>query len=210
VSSNAEGTGAVTRGTSINSNGLLTVSANETAKTLYVIATSVADTSISAIFAINVSAPVIIQPPVTPRPPVTQPPATPRPGTQQPPVVTQPPIVTQPVPPSTINSVTISPANQSTKTNSTVQFKATVTGTNNPNTSVIWKVSSNVYGTGEVAPGTSISDSGLLKVAPNEWSPTLYVIATAAGDHSKTATAAVTVTNANENQGSNRGRAQRQ
>jgi hypothetical protein len=43
VSSNAAGTGAVTPGTSINANGLLTVSANETARTLFVFATSVFD-----------------------------------------------------------------------------------------------------------------------------------------------------------------------
>jgi hypothetical protein len=55
VSSNAAGTGAVASGTMINANGLLTVAANETATTLYVIATSVADTSKSGSVTVTIT-----------------------------------------------------------------------------------------------------------------------------------------------------------
>jgi uncharacterized protein YjdB len=217
VSSNAAGTGVVTQGTRISNNGLLTVSANEPAATLYVFATSVADTSRSGSVSVNIPARTVTPPspvtpphPVTPRPPVTPPPPV---VTPPPPVVTPPPPVVTPPPPvvtpPTVSSVTVSPVTQSTKTNSTVQFNASITGTNNPNNTVTWKVSSDASGTGAVAPGTSISANGLLKVAPNEWSPTLYVIATSVADPSKSATATVMVINANENQGSNRGKAQR-
>ncbi|MCL2265180.1 MAG: hypothetical protein FWC22_03960, partial [Treponema sp.] len=57
VSSNAAGTGAVTAGTSVNANGFLTVSANETRTTLYVIATSTADTTKSGIATVTVNMP---------------------------------------------------------------------------------------------------------------------------------------------------------
>jgi len=93
----------------------------------------------------------------------------------------------------------------STITNRTVQFSATVTGTNNPNNAVTWRVSSDAAGTGAVANRTSISANGLLTVAPNEWATTLYVFATSSADASKTGSAIVTITNNNQNQGPNRG-----
>jgi len=103
-------------------------------------------------------------------------------------------------------AVTISPSSHATLTNRNVQFHATVTGINNPNTAVTWRVSSNAAGTGAVAPRTVINANGLLTVAPNEWSPNLFVFAASVADPAKTDFAIVTVTNANPNQGPNQGR----
>jgi hypothetical protein len=105
----------------------------------------------------------------------------------------------------TVTSVAVSPSSYSTKTNTTVQLGAAVTGTNNPGSAVTWKVSSNATGTGEIAPRTTINASGLLTVAPNEWSPTLYVFATSTVDPTKYGIAVVTITNNNDNSGSNQG-----
>jgi len=105
-----------------------------------------------------------------------------------------------------VTGVDVSPSSQTTQTNKTVQFKASVNGNNNPNNAVSWKVSSTANGTGEVAPRTTINASGLLTVAPNEWSTVLYVIATSVADPSKSGTAIVTIRNNNENQGKNQGR----
>jgi len=148
--------------------------------------------------------PAATTPPATTTPPsTTTPPATTTPPTTTtPPAATTPPASTAP----TVTSIVISPSSYSTKTNSQVQFRATVTGTNNPNTGVTWSVSSNPSGTGGVAPRTTVNSSGLLNVAPNEWSPTLYVIAASTADPSMKSSAVVTVTNANPNQGSNQGR----
>ena len=90
-------------------------------------------------------------------------------------------------------------------TNSTVQFNATVTGNTNTNNGVSWKVSSNSAGTGAVANSTNINSGGLLTVAPNEWSPNLYVFATSAADVTKSGLAIVTITNNSTNQGPNQG-----
>jgi uncharacterized protein YjdB len=76
---------------------------------------------------------------------------------------------------------------------STSQFNAAVTGTNNPGTSVTWRVSSNAAGTGSVTAGTSINASGLLTVSANETMTTLYVIATSTVDTSRSGSATVTV-----------------
>jgi hypothetical protein len=54
VSSTSDGKGRVGNGTSINNNGKLTISANETAAILYVIATSVADNTKSGYVAVTV------------------------------------------------------------------------------------------------------------------------------------------------------------
>ena len=163
VSSNATGSGAVTPGTDINANGLLRVASTETLTTLFVIATSVADTTKSA----SIPVTIIVR---------------------------------------TVSAVSINPSGQTITTGNNIQFYSSVTGTNNPDTNVTWKVSSNAAGTGAVAPGTSISADGLLKVAPNEWATTLYVIATSVADPSKSASAKVTITNNNEKQGSNQGK----
>jgi len=166
VSSNTAGTGAVTAGTSINANGLLTISANETNTTLYVIATSVADTSRSGRATITVNIP-----PTTP----------------------------------TVTGVTINPATYETRTNTTVQLRATVTGTNNPSTAVTWRVSSTPDGTGAVAPRTTINANGRLTVAPNEWSPMLYVFATSVANPSISGTAQVRIINNTDTQEDNQG-----
>ena len=270
VSSNAAGTGAVTAGTSIDSNGLLTIAANETIQTLFIFAVSALDPSKSgSVYLSVIPAPIVTPTPVpptpspppptptpapstpapstptpaptrptptprpnptptrpTPTPPVETPPAetpaptrpspTPRPTptptrprpTPTPPAETPPPVDTTPPVSTTptVTSVTVSPPAISTQTNRTVQLSAAVSGTNNPGTSVTWSVSSNSSGTGEVAPRTTVSANGLLNVAPNEWSPTLYVFATSTVDPTKRGVAVVTVTNANPNQGSNQGR----
>jgi len=197
VSSNAAGSGAVTPGTNISANGLLTISVNETARNLFVFATSVFDPTKSSSVAVNVIAapqppvtqPPVVQPPVV-QPPVVQPPVV-QPPVTQPPVV-QPPVVTQP----TVTSVTVNPSSQTITRGSTIQFGAAVTGTNNPSTAVTWRVGSNMSGSGSVASGTRINSSGLLTIASNETRTTLYVVATSTADTSKSGRATVTVNRA--------------
>jgi hypothetical protein len=150
VSSNSAGTGAVTQGTSINANGLLTVSANETLRTLYIVATSTVDPTKSG----SVSASVVV------------------------------PTVTQ---------VTVRTSSQTARAGSTLQFNATVTGTYDPATTVTWRVSSNVSGTGAVTPGTSINTNGLLTIANNESLQILYIIATSTVDTTKSGSASVSI-----------------
>jgi len=142
VSSNAAGTGAVTHGTVIYPNGLLTVAANETASPLYVIATSVADTSKFGSVSVSVTIP-------------------------------------------TVTGVSVRPSNEIIARGGILQLYASVMGINNPDNSVIWRVSSNAEGTGAVTAGTGISANGLLTVAVNETSAYLFVIATSAADPSK-------------------------
>jgi hypothetical protein len=125
-----------------------------------------------------------------------------RPGNNPPTTQTTPPANTTP----TVTNVAVSPSSYSTRTNTTVQFNAAVTGSNNPGNTVTWKVSSNSNGTGEIAPRTTINANGLLTVAPNEWSTTLYVFAISTVDPTKSGVAVVTITNNNSNQGSNQGR----
>ena len=207
VSSNAAGTGAVTAGTTINANGLLNVIATESLTTLYVFATSVTDPTKTGSVPVTVTsrlAPTPAPPPAQPAPTPPRPTPTPAPTPAPAPTPQRPAPAPTPVTP-TVTAVVVSPSTASTMTNRTVQFSAAVSGSNNPNTAVTWKVSSNAAGTGEVAPRTTISNSGLLTVAPNEWATILYVFATSAADPSKTGSAAVTITNNNANQGSNRG-----
>ena len=153
VSSNAAGSGAVTSGTSINANGLLTISPNETASTLYVFANSAADTTKSGSASVTVIAAA-----------------------------------------ATVTRVTVSPSGQSITKGRTLQFTAQVTGTNNPDSTVTWRVSSNAAGTGAVTSGTSINANGLLAVSANETASTLYVIASSVADTTKSGSASVTVT----------------
>ncbi|MCL2759363.1 MAG: hypothetical protein FWD22_04050, partial [Treponema sp.] len=117
VSSNAAGTGAVTPGTAINANGLLTVANNESVSPLHITATSSVDSTKSGSVTVTVVIP-------------------------------------------TVNSVTVNPSNQSITAGGMIQFSAAVAGTNNPNTSVTWRVSSNAAGTGAVTQGTSINNNG--------------------------------------------------
>jgi uncharacterized protein YjdB len=94
----------------------------------------------------------------------------------------------------TVTGVTVSPSGQSVEKGKTLQFNASVTGTNNPNTAVTWKVSSNTGGTGAVTSGTNTNSSGCLTVSANETAATLYVIATSVADTSKSGRASVNVT----------------
>jgi hypothetical protein len=248
VSSNASGTGAVTSGTSVNVNGLLTVSANETATPLYVIATSTADTTKSGVIAVNVVIPIVTGVTVSPanqtvttggtmqfsatvtgtnisENAVTWRVSSNAAGTgaviegtsinanglltvaanetaralyifatsveDQTKFGSTPVNVTILTP--TVTGVTISPLNSSVGSGGTLQFSASVTGTNNPSNSVTWRVSSNAAGTGAVTPGTSINANGLLTVSANETLTTLFVFATSTVDTSKSTSVAVSV-----------------
>jgi hypothetical protein len=103
--------------------------------------------------------------------------------------------VPQPPTTPTVTSVTVTPSTEITQTNRTVQFRATVTGTNNPGQAVIWTVSSTPDGTGAVAARTSINTNGLLTIAPNETHPTLYVFATSVVNSNVVGRAVVTIRN---------------
>lgn len=93
----------------------------------------------------------------------------------------------KPQPQPTVTGVSISPAKASVVTGKTQQFKASVTGTNNPSQSIIWKVSGNTDSK------TTVSSTGLLRISPNEKAKTLTVTAISAADTAKYAAAAVTV-----------------
>ncbi|MCL2210044.1 MAG: hypothetical protein FWC19_07735, partial [Treponema sp.] len=90
-------------------------------------------------------------------------------------------------------SVTVSPSSRTMERNTTYQFSASVSGTDNPATGVTWRVSSNAAGTGSVNSGTSVSSSGSLTVSASETYTTLYIIATSTADTSKSGSAVVTV-----------------
>ena len=94
----------------------------------------------------------------------------------------------------TITGISIAPSNISIPAGIAVQFTANVTGTNNPDTAVTWRVSSNAAGTGAVAPGTRFDNNGLLTIAANETATTLFVFATSAFDPTKFSSIIVTVT----------------
>ena len=247
VSTNQAGTGAVTTGTSINSNGLLSVSSNESVKVLYIIATSVVDPQVSANIMVNVVTPTITGISISPANQSVN-----AGGTLQFSVnvtglynpdstvtwsVSSNPAGTGAVTPGTrisntgllsiaaneslsvlyvravstvdtsrfastsvniirptVTSVSVSPANQSLQRGATLQFSATVTGTNNPDTSVTWRVSSNAAGTGAVSSGTTIDNNGLLRVASNETSNSLFVFAVSVFDPARSGSVIVNLT----------------
>jgi len=145
VSSNSAGTGAVVAGTSITESGLLTVSANETASSLFVRAAPGSEIDKSETKEIRVV---------------------------------------------TVTAVTVAAvgSNKVLK-GGTVQYKATVTGNNNPSDTVTWKVSSNSAGTGTVTAGTTITSGGLLTVSADETASTLYVTATSTVNTAKSGSA---------------------
>jgi hypothetical protein len=89
----------------------------------------------------------------------------------------------------TVSTVTVSPSTVGLTVDSSQQFSATVTGNNNPATTVNWTVSGNA---GAVDIGTTIID-GLLTVSVSELNTTLTVTATSTYDTSKFGTATVTV-----------------
>jgi len=87
----------------------------------------------------------------------------------------------------TVTGVTVNPKNVNVAKGDTRQFRATVTGENNPAQTVEWEV------TGGAA-GTAIDANGKLTVDANETAETLTVKATSTADTSKSGTATVTVT----------------
>jgi hypothetical protein len=97
------------------------------------------------------------------------------------------PIIATATPSPTVTSVTVNPTTADVLKGGTQQFTATVTGTNNPSTTVTWTVSGGTGGS------TAINTSGLLTVSANETSATLTVKATSTIDTTKSATATVTV-----------------
>ncbi|MCL2480635.1 MAG: hypothetical protein FWF38_02875, partial [Spirochaetaceae bacterium] len=151
VSSNVAGNGAVTAGTNINANGLLTSAPNETSPVLYIFATSVANPAISGSAYVTVIIPIV-------------------------------------------TGVVVSPPTQSAAKGTTLQFVASVTGSNNPSNAVTWRVSSNASGTGAVTAGTNINANGLLTIASNETAQILYILATSVANPARFGNASVTVT----------------
>jgi len=93
----------------------------------------------------------------------------------------------------TVADVNISSVSQIAVAGRTLQFGAQVTGTNNPDQIVTWKVSSSGTGTGTVTQGTSINSNGVLTVAANETLSTLFITATSTVDPSKSKTVSVSV-----------------
>ena len=93
----------------------------------------------------------------------------------------------------TVNTVAVTPVNEIVAVGRSLQFKAQVTGNNNPDNAVTWSVGANTAGTGAVTAGTSISSNGTLSVAANESLRTLYVIAASIIDKTKSGVTSVTV-----------------
>jgi len=150
VGSASNGTGAVVAGTAIAADGTLTVSANETASSLFVKAVSNSDATKFDIKEIKVV---------------------------------------------TVTSVTVSADGGTARVlrGSSLRFSAVVTGNNNPDQNVTWKVSSNAAGTGTVTDGTAIASNGTLTVAAAEAAATLYVTATSSVNTTKSGSLAVVI-----------------
>jgi len=85
-----------------------------------------------------------------------------------------------------VNSVTVSPSTVTVQRGQTRQFTATVTGTGNPSQFVTWTVT----GGGS---GTSISNTGLLRIAANDNATRLTIQATSTANNRISGTATVTV-----------------
>jgi uncharacterized protein YjdB len=100
---------------------------------------------------------------------------------------------TKPIRVTTVTGINITPANQSIESGGTIRFYAAVTGSNNPDSEVMWRISSNAAGTGYVSPGTYINTDGLLTVSSNETLQVIYIFAVSVLDPSKSAVTAVTV-----------------
>ncbi|MDR2542562.1 MAG: Ig-like domain-containing protein, partial [Treponema sp.] len=76
----------------------------------------------------------------------------------------------------TVDTVNITPVDSTVVLGRTLQFRASVTGTNNPDNAVTWSVSSSAAaGVGPVASGTAIDLNGLLRVSSNETRMHLFV-----------------------------------
>jgi hypothetical protein len=88
----------------------------------------------------------------------------------------------------TVTSVTVSPATATVQIGTTRQFTASVTGTNNPATTVTWSLTGNSHA------GTTISSAGLLTVHAEEaTSSSLTVRATSTVNTGISGTATVTI-----------------
>ena len=87
----------------------------------------------------------------------------------------------------TITSLTINPETVSVNKGKTHQFEAAISGTNDPDLTVIWTITGNLSG------GTSIGEDGLLTVADDEIATPLTVTATSTIDRSKSSRATVTI-----------------
>jgi len=93
----------------------------------------------------------------------------------------------------TVDSVSVTPAAGTATAGRTLQFASQVTGTNNPDRNVTWRVASSADGLGGVSSGTTINSSGLLSVAREEPNSVVYVSATSSIDVSKRAVVPVNI-----------------
>jgi hypothetical protein len=91
--------------------------------------------------------------------------------------------------PATVTSVSVSPATVNVPKGGNKTFTAAVTGTNNPEQAVTWKIVETNKNS-----GTTINASGLLNIAADEALTSLTVEATSTADTTKSGTAKVTVT----------------
>ena len=89
-----------------------------------------------------------------------------------------------------VTDVTVSPESATVEKGGTQQFTASVTGVNDPDTSVMWTVED------ASSDATVISEDGLLTVGADETAQTLTVTATSVQDPEKSASATVTVADA--------------
>lgn len=87
---------------------------------------------------------------------------------------------------TSVTSVSVSPATATVAKGETKQFTATVSGTGNPSKLVHFELS----GTGD----STISDTGLVTISPEETASSLKVKATSLADETKSGTATITVT----------------
>jgi len=96
---------------------------------------------------------------------------------------------------TTITSITVTAVGGTARAvrGGTLRFNAAVTGNNNPDGAVTWKVSTTADGSGAVTAGTAIAANGTLTVAPTEAAATLYVIATSRTNTEKSGSIAVTI-----------------
>ena len=90
-------------------------------------------------------------------------------------------------PTSKVTSVIVTPTSANVEVGNTLQLTSRVEGTNNPDTSVTWKVE------GNKSTDTRVSETGLLTIGANEIARTILVTATSNSDTSKKATATITI-----------------
>lgn len=91
----------------------------------------------------------------------------------------------------TVTSVQVTPGNVSMARGNTYEFSVTVSGNNNPNTTVSWAIA------GAKSSGTTISSAGVLKVSAEETASSLTVTAISNQNSSVQGKAQVTLTGGN-------------